>query len=199
MSVHSGSSAATHIAVAGADHHDTVVLLPGRHANAAVSTPLVTALAQRYRVVVVDLPGEAGLSSGGRPNTARLREYGTWLSELLPQLADRPVHLLGHAFGAAVALAATPSPRVAGLVLMNPAGLAWPALNPGLLAAGARWRLYSTQRSSRRLLTHLWGSGAGAPDDLGEWMQRRCRNLVEVQALARVLVACSSSRTVTPR
>src|SRR5688572_14944663 len=87
----SGVLDSTHIAMAGADHRDTVVLLPGRHANAAVSTPLVTELAQRYRVVVVDLPGEAGLSSGGRPNTARLREYGTWLSELLPQLADRPV------------------------------------------------------------------------------------------------------------
>lgn len=140
----SGVLDSTNIAVAGADHPDTVVLLPGRHANAAVSTPLVTAVAQRYRVVVLDLPGEAGLSSGGRPNTARLHEYGSWLSELLPQLADRPVHLLGHGFGAAVALAATPSSCVAGLVLMNPAGLAWPALNPGLRAAGARWRLCPT-------------------------------------------------------
>lgn len=161
----------THITVAGADHPDTVVLLPGRHANAAVSTPLVTALAERYRVVVVDLPGEAGLSSGGRPNTARLHDYGSWLSEFLPQLADGPVHLLGHASGAAVALAAAPSSHVAGLLLMNPAGLVRPALNPGLLAAGARWRLCPTRRSSRLLLARLWGSGAAAPDELVEWMQ----------------------------
>ena len=58
-----------HLVVAGERNRETLVVLPGRHGNAAVMTELLEQLADRYRVVAVDLPGEAGLGSAGRPNT----------------------------------------------------------------------------------------------------------------------------------
>lgn len=56
-----------HLVTAGAQHRQTLVVLPGRHGNAAVMTRLLERLATRYRVVAVDLPGEGGLGVGGPP------------------------------------------------------------------------------------------------------------------------------------
>jgi pimeloyl-ACP methyl ester carboxylesterase len=162
---------ATHLLTAGESNTDTVVVVLGRHANAATALPLITALSERFRVVVPDLPGEAGLSCGGRPNTGRLRDYGAWLDELLPRVADQPVRLLGHAFGAAVVLSARPSPQVSDLVLLNPAGIKRPSPPGGLLAAGADWRLRPTTPRSRRLLSLLWAPGADPRSELVEWMR----------------------------
>lgn len=153
--VHGPMGTTTHLVVAGEDHEHTVVYVPGRHGNAATSTRLLDVLAQRYRVVAVDLPGEAGLGSGGRPNTDRLREYGTWLDEILPVVSDDVVTVVGHGFGAAVALAATPTAKVRGLVLVNPAGLMWPSYNSAVAAAMVAWRLWPSAPSSARLLRTL--------------------------------------------
>jgi pimeloyl-ACP methyl ester carboxylesterase len=161
----------THVVVAGDHHSRTVVLLPGRHSNAATLLELITVLAQRYRIVAVDLPGEAGLSSGGRPNTDRLRDYGRWIDAALPRLSEDPVVLLGHGFGAAVALAATPTPGVAGLVLLSPSGLVMPSLTGAVPFAGAGWRLRPTTHRSARLLSRLVGPAHEPAPELVEWVR----------------------------
>lgn len=160
----------THLVVAGEKHQHTVVFVPGRHGNAATSIGLIDVLAERYRVIVVDLPGEAGLGSGGRPNTARLRDYGTWLDHVLAEAGEDPVTVMGHGFGAAVALAATPTPAVRELILLNPGGLIWPAYNPAATAAMLAWRLWPSARSSARLVRSLSGPRSSCPE-LEDWLR----------------------------
>ncbi|GEL25088.1 hypothetical protein PSU4_40420 [Pseudonocardia sulfidoxydans NBRC 16205] len=160
-----------HAVICGEEHRDTLVVVPGRHANAAVLVPLLEVLATRYRVIAVDLPGEAGLGSGGRPNTERLRHYGEWFDQVLATAAtDREVTVLAHGFGATVALAARPAPHVAGLVLLGPNGVVRPAVRPAAAAALARWRLAPTAASAERLLARLGGRDFVAPHALVEWM-----------------------------
>ncbi|MCE3556527.1 alpha/beta fold hydrolase [Pseudonocardia sp. RS11V-5] len=163
-----------HLVIAGEQHRRTVVVVPGRHGNAAVLTELVEALSSRYRVVAVDVPGEAGLGSGGRPNTERLRAYGTWLDELLATVAREctgGITVLAHGFGAAVALAARPAPHIAGLVLLNPYGFVRPAVDPRVAAALLAWRLAPTAAASARLLARLGGRGFVAPRALIDWLR----------------------------
>lgn len=163
-----------HLVVAGPPDGPTVVVLPGRHGCAAVLTDLLERLAADHRVVAVDLPGEAGLGSGGRPNTDRLRDYGSWFDGLLAELArDAPdgMTVLAHGSGAAVALAARPAPHVRGLVLLNPYGLARPALRRRLLAAVLGWRLLPGRPATRRLLTRLGGPGFSPTGELVDWLR----------------------------
>ncbi|NMH95335.1 alpha/beta hydrolase [Pseudonocardia bannensis] len=163
-----------HLVVAGTQHRQTLVVLPGRHGNAAVMTQLLERLATRYRVVAVDLPGEAGLGSAGRPNTQRLRDYGRWLDALLARLAreaPEAVTVLAHGFGAAVALAAKPAPHIKGLVLLSPHGFTRPAIRIDVVAALLRWRIAPTAAAGARLLTRLAGPSFAPPAALVDWLR----------------------------
>lgn len=163
-----------HLVVAGTQHRQTVVVLPGRHGNAAVMSRVLERLATRYRVVAVDLPGEAGLGSAGRPNTHRLRGYGRWLDALLARLArEAPdgVTVLAHGFGAAVALAARPASHIKGLVLLSPHGLTRPAIRIGVAFALLRWRIAPTAAAGARLLAALAGPGFTPPAALVDWLR----------------------------
>ncbi|RCV47665.1 alpha/beta fold hydrolase [Marinitenerispora sediminis] len=140
-----------------------VVLLPGTNFNAATGIAAARVLAADRPVHLVDLPGQPGLSSAERPRGDRTAAYGAWLREALPQITEAPVILLGHSLGAAVALAAAPGPLVAGLALVNPAGLAPAALGPALIGATLPWLLAPSSASSTRLLRYMSGPGqAGA-------------------------------------
>lgn len=163
-----------HLVVAGTQHRQTIVVLPGRHGNAAVMSRVLERLATRYRVVAVDLPGEAGLGSAGRPNTHRLRDYGRWLDALLARLArEAPdgVTLLAHGFGAAVALAARPASHIKGLVLLSPHGLTRPTIRIGVAWALLRWRIVPTAATGARLLAALAGPGFIPPAALVDWLR----------------------------
>ena len=82
---------------------------------------LVTRLAPRFRVLAVDLygHGEREPWKGGREFT--LADEAAPLEASLP--ASGPLHLVGHSYGAAVALriAANHRPRVRSMVLYEPA------------------------------------------------------------------------------
>ncbi|MBP2370947.1 alpha/beta fold hydrolase [Pseudonocardia parietis] len=164
---------AAHLVIAGEQHDRTVVLLPGRHANAATLADLIAVLATRRRVVAVDLPGEPGLGSGGWPNTDRMRDYGDWIDDLLVDVARRSpggVTVLGHEFGAAVALAARPAPHLRGLVLAGPTGVVRRAWTPQVAAALAAWRGARGRSGAQRLLTTLAGPGWQPQSELVEWL-----------------------------
>ncbi|WP_371637666.1 alpha/beta hydrolase [Streptomyces zaomyceticus] len=110
--VFQAGGAETHAVVAGSGG-PTVVVVPGTNFNAAACLPLATALATRYRTVLVDVPGQPGLSSGERGLAeGRLDWYGAWLSDAIEACASGPVIVLGHSFGAAIALSSA-SPRPA--------------------------------------------------------------------------------------
>jgi magnesium chelatase accessory protein len=99
----------------------TVALLHG-YGGAASNWVLVAPwLAERYRVVVPDLPGHGGSSALPGP-PERVDPY----AERLASLLDGPAVLVGHSFGAVVALrlAARRPELVRGLVLAGAAGIA---------------------------------------------------------------------------
>ncbi|WP_329012112.1 alpha/beta fold hydrolase [Streptomyces sp. NBC_00690] len=163
------SGVRTHVVTAGTG--SPVLFLPGTNFNAAASLPLATALAAAgHRVILPDVPGQPGLSSGERGLAkGRLSWYGTWLNEVIEQTIAAPVTVMGHSFGAAVALSCH-SPHIERLVLASPAGLTRLSVPPHLLAASTAWFLRPTPTSSARLLRAMSAPGRQPRNELVEWM-----------------------------
>ena len=98
----------------------------GFAADMAVWMLVEPALRETCALTVLDLPGHGAtdpvLPSGG------LDGFGAHLAAALDSLSAGPVWLLAHSFGAAVAIraAAMDPSRVAGLILIAPAGLGAP-------------------------------------------------------------------------
>ncbi|MDH4277333.1 MAG: alpha/beta hydrolase, partial [Acidimicrobiia bacterium] len=117
---------ATHVTSTG-DGEQTLVWLPGTNFNAAVHADLARRLVDdgRFRLHMVDLPGQPGLSSPQSLGRDRMVRYGDWLPNVLTGIDDPgPITLVGHSLGAAVVLASTPTNRADRAVLLSPAGLA---------------------------------------------------------------------------
>lgn len=170
----------------------TVVLLPGTNMNAALCLPVVEALARARRVVVLDLPGQPGLSADLRPRAKRSSWYGKWLAEALAQAVPGPVVVVGHSLGGAVSLACD-APQIVGRVLLSSAGLvrlrvpapSWPPLSLGSCGPRspvrrrwcAAWRL-----PGKGMWPITWGNGwiwsgaAAEPASLRPLFRPACSN-----------------------
>jgi pimeloyl-ACP methyl ester carboxylesterase len=100
-----------------------IVALHGLAADASSWGPLADVLAGSHRVIAVDLPGYSLDSEAGDPqNPALLAQLlNAMLDELLPGVA---ITLVGHSFGASVAMLAThyAPRRYRALVLIAPGG-----------------------------------------------------------------------------
>ncbi|MFN4057885.1 MAG: alpha/beta fold hydrolase [Roseinatronobacter sp.] len=114
---------ATHLRQTGRADGVPVLAVHGFAADMAVWMLVEPALRETCALTLVDLPGHGGsdpmLPEGG------IDGFGAHLAAILDTLGPRPHWLLAHSFGAAVALrAASLRPeRVAGLILLAPAGL----------------------------------------------------------------------------
>jgi pimeloyl-ACP methyl ester carboxylesterase len=99
----------------------TVLCLHSSASSARQWTPLVTALADSYRVIAPDL---IGYGAGSRPECPRALTLDEEARRIEPLLAmsQSAVHLVGHSFGGAVALQiALRNPgRVASITLYEP-------------------------------------------------------------------------------
>jgi pimeloyl-ACP methyl ester carboxylesterase len=120
-----------------------VILVHGTAATGDQWQSLAAHLAPRYRVVVPDLPGNGG---SGLPTTGAgsgLEVHVDAIRALVAHCGE-PAHLVGHSFGAAVALsAAVAQPRaMASLTVIEPAAF-------HLLGQSGYgdWRLYGEVRS----------------------------------------------------
>ncbi len=164
----------THLVALGGGPR-TCLYLAGTNFNAATSTTILDALAATGRTVVcADLPGQPGLSAAGRPVDEE-RAYAAWLHEVIGHVGRRsgggaPV-VVGHSRGAAVALTADPS-VVAGLVLVDPAGLARVRIGLRMLAATVAWLARPDAARARAVVAGMRGSRTvtSESDPIVEWM-----------------------------
>ncbi|GAB3723079.1 alpha/beta fold hydrolase [Nocardiopsis oceani] len=148
-----------------------VVFLSGTNFNSALSASSASVMCPDREVVLIDLPGQPGLSCGLRPKAQRAAAYGAWFEEVLPKLVDRPAIVLGHSLGAAVALASKPSPLVRGMVLVGPAGLTGAAMSSELMRASLPWMIGPRDDKSTRLLNFMSGPSFQYPvHPLAGWM-----------------------------
>ena len=173
------SAGPTHIVTLGPTHESapTVVVIPGTNMNTAASLPFLAELATRHRVIALETPGQPGLSAPQRPSKDRLTWYGRWLDETLEQTVPDTAVLLGHSLGAAIALAC-PSERIAGRVLVAPAGLVRLKVTPRLLTATMAWLAAPSPDHTHRLLHLMTGPEQSVTPHLVEWMTlvaRYCR------------------------
>jgi pimeloyl-ACP methyl ester carboxylesterase len=164
------NDADTHVVTAGSGA-TTVVFVPGTNFNAAASLPIATALVMAgYRVVLPDVPGQPGLSSGQRRlSGGRLSWYGAWLSEVMEKAPVESAVVMGHSFGAAIALSSA-SPQIERLVLVSPGGMTRLQLTPGLLGAWVAWTVRPAPSHSARLLRVMHAPGIQPRPELVEWM-----------------------------
>ncbi|MFI0817184.1 alpha/beta fold hydrolase [Streptomyces sp. NPDC021098] len=185
----------THVATTGEDagpqqSTPRVVVVPGTNFNAATSLPLVTALAARWPICVVDVPGQPGLSTGDRPGRHRLPRYGQWLQEVLDEISPGPTVLVGHSLGGAIAMACD-VPQLIGRVVVSPAGLTRLKVTGRVLAASLPWLARPTEARSAALLRQMHGAGRQPSAELVSWMTllaRSCRSsLAPAPLSARVL------------
>ncbi|MFE7765953.1 alpha/beta fold hydrolase [Streptomyces sp. NPDC057438] len=147
----------------------TVVLVPGTNTNGAVYRHIAKALATRWSTVVLDVPGQPGLSADVRPRRGRSPWYGQWLTESLDQAVPGPAIVVGHSLGGAIALASD-SPRIAGRVLLSSAGLVRLLVPPAVVAATVPWLARPTVPRATRVLRRMVAPGGQVPVELAEWM-----------------------------
>ena len=148
-------------------HSRPVLVLPGTNFAAAALLPLAAALARTRQVLVVDPPGQPGLSYPKRPSP--FGAYGTWLDDVLTSLDRRPT-VVAHALGAAIALLAQPE-HVADVVLVNPAGIVKARRTPALTNAELRWRLRPAAHTARALVQRQVAPATTIADDTVRWIE----------------------------
>lgn len=99
-----------------------LVLLVTPFVTAAMYYPARQALAKRFRVITVELPGTAGHEPGGP--AWEMEEYAAWVEAFLERMGLDEVMLVGHSNSGAIAmLTGLRAPgRLRGVVLANTIG-----------------------------------------------------------------------------
>lgn len=86
-----------------------IAFVPGSCSTGAAWRPVMTALGERYRFVTTSLLGYGGTDERRRPDDPSITHEAQVVEAVLrrakAQHGGRPVHLVGHSFGALVALA----------------------------------------------------------------------------------------------
>lgn len=148
-----------HVRESGDPTAEPVLLLHGIGRSLEDWQPQHARLADRYRVISVDMPG-FGLSQR-LPEPTTLRSLAEGVLDTLDALGEkRPVHVMGNSLGGAVAmqLSVLAPDRVRTLTLVNSAGfgkevtvalrlLAIPGLGRGMLGAADRNAMRRTERA----------------------------------------------------
>ncbi|NMO04323.1 alpha/beta fold hydrolase [Gordonia sp. TBRC 11910] len=168
--------------VCGPPDAPPVVLLAGAGASSTVWFANVGALSKTRRVIAVDMPGDAGYSVVHR--RLSVAELVDCLDDaVLSVVGERAVSLVGHSYGAQVALtyALRRPDRVAGLVLLDPNGC-FAGTSAGYLLRAVPVLVRPTGRRITRLID--WESAQVGAVDAG-WLRvaRAASTLFPVRGL----------------
>ena len=145
----------THALLAGDPGAPPVLVLQGGNVTTPVTLAWVQGLAEEYRLVAPDTPGEPGKSAAARPEA-----YGPWVVDVLDGLGLEAVAAVGTSHGAGVLLeaAARAPERVAAAALVVPAGFGTP-LSPALarvVLPALLYRFYPHEWLLRRALAPMF-------------------------------------------
>ena len=153
----------THVILAGPEDAPPLVVLPGGNFLNPLCLSWFLPLAESFRLYAPDIVGQPGRSARTRPS-ARGDGHARWLGELLDGLGLGMAPFVGISYGAGLVLrlAGLAPGRVAGAVLVSPAGIAvgpiWPMLRETalpMLVYRARPNRERLLRAARPLLTDL--------------------------------------------
>jgi pimeloyl-ACP methyl ester carboxylesterase len=147
----------THCLVAGDEHFPPLLVFQGGNVTTPVTLAWVQSLADDYRLIAPDTPGEPGKSAAERP-----ANYGAWVVDVLDGLNLDAAPMVGLSHGAGVVLeaAAVASDRVTAACLVVPAGFGT-ALTPALARVvfpSLVYRLVPTRRLLRWALGPLFSA-----------------------------------------
>jgi pimeloyl-ACP methyl ester carboxylesterase len=151
----------THVILAGPEDAPPLVVLPGGNFLNPLCLSWFLPLADSFRLYAPDIVGQPGRSARTRPS-ARGDGHARWLGEVLDGLGLGPASFVGISYGAGLVLrlAGLAPGRVAGAVLVSPAGIAvgpiWPMLRETalpMLVYRARPNRERLLRAARPLLT----------------------------------------------
>ncbi|WP_426750257.1 alpha/beta fold hydrolase [Myxococcus sp. Y35] len=114
----------TFVLACGPEDAPPVVLLHGSQANSAAWMPDVTLWSSKFRLLAVDMIGEAGLSARVRPDLDT-DAHALWLDDVFEGLGIRAARLVGTSLGGWLALdyASRRPSAVQALALICPAGI----------------------------------------------------------------------------
>lgn len=109
-----------HVVEEGVPGRQVALLIHGWSSSWYALSPLMGLLSQRFRCIAVDLPGYG--QSSRLPTRATIAEYADLLAELIAQVSDGPVVLVGHSMGGmtSVTLALRHPALVERMVLLGP-------------------------------------------------------------------------------
>jgi pimeloyl-ACP methyl ester carboxylesterase len=124
----------THVQACGPDDAPSLILLSGSGATSTVWVDNVEALSRRHRVYAIDTMGDVGRSVPGGRAIDTFGYLMSWLDDVLDRLGLLGATLVGHSYGAQLALnyALHAPHRVRSLALLDPTDC-FAGLSPGYL------------------------------------------------------------------
>lgn len=204
---------ATHVLACGPPEAPAVLLLPGGGATAVAWRDVAGGLARRYRAIAVDTAGQPGFGSSGAPAPRTPAELAGWLDQVMDGLAASRATVIGHSYGAWVALryALHAPERVSRLVLLDPTDCfgslslryrlrAIPVLTR---PAAARMRRFLAWETGGRPLDKAWLAVVDAGQEMGRakivMPRRPSRSELTGLQLPVLVILAGQSRAHDPR
>ncbi|MGJ1193798.1 alpha/beta fold hydrolase [Sphingobacterium siyangense] len=114
----------THFLEAGSQHQEIVILLHGASSNATSWLSDIAEYSKQYKVIAIDIIGEAGKSAETRPSYETI-DFAEWLKEIFDSLNINKANIVGLSQGGWLSLRfATSYPELVDrLILLTPAGI----------------------------------------------------------------------------
>lgn len=157
----------TRVHAAGPPGAPPVLLVPGGGTCAPVWAAVAAGLAGDHRVLAVDVPGDAGRSAAPAAPVRHREQVADWLQEVLDGVGVGRAVVVGHSYGAWLALvhAIHHPERVGRLVLLDPTDCFVP-LAPAYLARAAPLLMAPSPRRRRAFLR--WETAGRGLDESAE-------------------------------